>query len=169
LVWGPSSEVWGRKIPIFTGYAIFALLQIPLALVHSLPALLVLRFLAGVFGAAPLTLVSATYADFWSPVARGNASAIYSVTCFVGPTLGPVIGTYITTNLGWRWTAWITLIMAAFFGIPAFLIVPETYVPVLKKQAKPDFKVFLSKYLFRPALMVRYEVMVCRVFSHNLR
>jgi MFS transporter, DHA1 family, multidrug resistance protein len=160
LAWGPASEVWGRKIPIFTGYSIFALLQIPISLVHSLPALLVLRFLAGAFGAAPLSLVSATYADFWGPVARGNASAIYSVVCFVGPTMGPIIGTYITQGLGWRWTSWITLIMAAFFGIPAFFIVPETYVPVLKKRPKPEMKVFLSKYLIRPMSMVRHEVMV---------
>lgn len=136
------------------------MLQVPLALVRSLPALLVLRFLAGAFGAAPMSLVSATYGDFLSPVGRGNASSIYAVVCFVGPTLGPIIGTYITDSLGWRWTAWITLLMAAFFGIPAYLVVPETYVPVLKGQPKPEFKVFLSKYLLRPALMVRYEVMV---------
>ena len=87
LGWGPLSELLGRKIPIFTGYTIFALLQIPISLVHSLPALLVLRFLAGAFGAAPLSLVSPTYADIWAPVARGHASAIYSVVCFVGPTM----------------------------------------------------------------------------------
>lgn len=87
LVWGPVSELLGRKIPIFTGFTIFALLQIPISLVHSLPALLVLRFLAGAFGAAPVSLVSATYADFWAPVARGHASALYSVVCFVGPTM----------------------------------------------------------------------------------
>ena len=28
--------------------------------------------------------------------------------------------------LGWRWTAWITLIMAAFFGVIGLFVVPET-------------------------------------------
>lgn len=161
LFWGPVSEVSGRKIPIFTGYTIFAVLQIPLALSHSLAAILVLRFLAGAFGAATIALVSAAYADFWSPTGRGVASAIYSVVCFVGPCMGPIIGVYITENLGWRWTSWITLIMAGFFGLPAFFIVPETYVPVLKNEPKPELKTFLSKYLVRPVSMLRHEVMVC--------
>lgn len=164
LFWGPVSEVLGRKIPIFTGYTVFAILQIPLALVHSLAAILVLRFLAGAFGAATIALVSATYADFWSPAGRGVASAIYSVVCFVGPCMGPIIGVYITENLGWRWTSWITLIMAGFFGLPAFLVVPETYVPVLRREPKPELKTFLSRYLVRPVAMVRYEVMVCGRF-----
>lgn len=164
LFWGPCSEVWGRKPPLFTGYIMFAILQIPLALVHSLASVLVLRFLAGACGAAPLSLISATYADFWSPVGRGNASAIYSVVCFIGPCMGPIIGVYITDSLGWRWTSWITLIMAAFFGIPAFFVVPETYAPVLKKRPKPELKEFLSKYLVRPISMLRHEVMVRTIY-----
>jgi len=34
-------------------------------------------------------------------------------------------------HLGWRWTQWITLILAAFFGTLNFVVVPETYAPVL--------------------------------------
>ena len=55
----------GRRTPIFVGYALFALMQIPTALVRNLPGLLILRLLAGTFGAAPMTLVSAVYSDFW--------------------------------------------------------------------------------------------------------
>ena len=160
IFWGPLSEVLGRRIPIFSGYLVFAIIQIPTALVRNLPGLLILRLLAGIFGAAPLALVTATYADFWAPAARGTASAIYSVVCFVGPCLGPIVGVYITENLGWRWTAWIILIMAVFFGIPAFLFVPEIFAPVLKKEPRPGFKEFLSKYLVRPVIMLRYEVLV---------
>lgn len=168
LFWGPVSEVLGRKIPIFTGYTIFAILQIPLALAHSLPTVLVLRFLTGAFGASTIALVSASYADFWSPTGRGVASAIYAVVCFVGPCMGPIIGVYITENLGWRWTSWIVLIMAGFFGVPAFFIVPETYAPVLKGEPKPELKTFLSRYLIRPMLMLRHELMVCRQLFDRL-
>lgn len=161
LIWGPLSEAVGRKIPLFTGFVLFAIIQIPTALVRNLAGLLILRFLAGAFGASTVALVSATYADFWGVVARGNASAIYSVVCFVGPCIGPIAGIYITDNLGWRWVAWISLMMAAFFGIPAFIVLPETYAPVLKKEPKPTLKQFASKYLMRPALMLGHEVMVC--------
>lgn len=51
---------------------------------------------------------------------------------------GPVIGSFITASyLGWRWTQWITLIMAGFFGLIALVVVPETYAPILlHKRAK---------------------------------
>lgn len=33
--------------------------------------------------------------------------------------------------LGWRWTAWITMIMAATAGLIGLFVLPETYAPVL--------------------------------------
>lgn len=66
LLWGPLSELLGRKIPIFVGYFLFAVLQIPIALSRSLAGVLICRLLAGCFGAAPIALVSAAYADFVS-------------------------------------------------------------------------------------------------------
>jgi DHA1 family multidrug resistance protein-like MFS transporter len=36
----------------------------------------------------------------------------------------------LTINSGWRWTAWITLIMAMFFGIIGFIVIPEVCVPM---------------------------------------
>lgn len=160
LCWGALSEAIGRRIPIFSGYAVFAILQIPTALVRNLPGLFILRFLAGAFGSAPLVLVSATYADFWGVAARGTASAVYSTTTFLGPTCGPIVGVYVTDELGWRWTAWLTGIMSLIFGIPALLLVPETYAPVLKGDPRPSMHQFVSKYFLRPALMVRHEILV---------
>lgn len=61
------------------------------------------------------------------------------------------------SHLGWRWTAWLILILSAAVGIPAFVFVPETYAPVLKERAarragrevtrKNPFHGFVSKYL----------------------
>lgn len=70
----------------------FALMQIPAALSPSLAGVLIARFLAGCFGAAPIALVSASYADYWDPANRGTASAMYSVAAYAGPTLGPILG-----------------------------------------------------------------------------
>ena len=167
ILWGPSSEVLGRKIPLFSGYCVFALLQIPTALSHNLTGLLVCRFLAGAFGAAPVVLVSAAYSDFWEPAQRGTAAAAYSTASFAGPTLGPIVGTFITeSHLGWRWTAWLTLVLAGVFGPAAYIQVPETYGPVLKKQKKPTVQAFIRTLLVRPALMLKSELMVC-FLSHS--
>lgn len=75
---GPLSELSGRQLPLFLGFFIWLLLQIPIGLANNLPALLVCRMLGGCFGAAPVALVSAMYADFWEPAERGTATAVYS-------------------------------------------------------------------------------------------
>lgn len=177
LFWGPVSELVGRKIPIFSGFLVFALLQIPIALGHNLTGVLVCRLLAGCFGAAPIALVSASYADYWDPANRGTATALYSVAAYAGPTLGPVVGSFITQSyLGWRWTAWLVLIMAGAVGIPAFIFVPETFGPVLKERAarkqglrvgvqRKPFDEFVRKYLSRPMMMLLHEPMVCTNLS----
>lgn len=75
---GPLSELTGRKLPLFLGFFMWLLLQIPIGLINNLPALLVFRMLGGCFGAAPVALVGAMYADFWEPAERGTATAVYS-------------------------------------------------------------------------------------------
>ena len=136
------------------------------------------RFFGGFFGSAPLGIIGGTLADFWGPVERGFALGLFAGATFIGPVAGPIIGGFITESyLGWRWTAWITLIMAAFFGTVAFILCSESYSPVLlqRKAAKIRFetknwairapadehqvnmKEIVNKYLFRPFLMMALE------------
>ena len=136
------------------------------------------RFFGGVFGSAPLAIVGGSLADFWGPVERGFALGIFAGATFVGPVGGPIVGGFITQSyLGWRWTAWITLIICAFFGTMAIFICSESYAPVLlqRKAAKIRFetknwaihapadekninmKEIISKYLLRPFIMIVLE------------
>ena len=53
-------------------------------------------------------------------------------------TPGPIVGGFVTqSHLGWRWTQWLTLIMAAASMLTAVIFVPETYAPIiLSRRAK---------------------------------
>lgn len=134
LVWGPLSEVYGRTRPLFFGFFVFAVFQIPLAVAQNVETIMLSRFIGGCFGAAPIAIVGGTYVDFWGVIDRGIATAGFSGAVFIGPIAGPIVGEYVTRSyLGWRWTAWLTLIVSAFFGILGLLTVPETYAPVLLK------------------------------------
>lgn len=87
-------------------------------------------------------------------------------------------GGFITQSyLGWRWTAWITLIMAALFGGIGVILIPETSAPrILQIRAKNlryktknwalhakadehriDAKTILTVYLVRPFVMLVQE------------
>ncbi len=178
---GPLSEFKGRRLPLFSAFFAWTVLQIPIGVVKNLPALLVCRLLAGCFGASPQVLVGATYADFWEPAERGVATAVYSVAVYVGPTLGPIFGALLTeSSLGWHWMGWVSLILGVVVGIPAFFFVPETYGPILQQRANKKFKLaqdssavteqnvkqaptfaeFVHKYMFKPAIMFCVEPML---------
>jgi DHA1 family multidrug resistance protein-like MFS transporter len=57
IAFGPMSEVLGRKIPLFFGFALFAVFQIPVALAQNITTICVGRFLGGFFASAPLAVV----------------------------------------------------------------------------------------------------------------
>lgn len=178
LIWSPLSELYGRKLPLFFGYAVFSIFQIPVAVAQNLHTIMICRFLMGVFGCSPLAVVGGAMADFWDPVDRAVAIAMFSSATFVGPVLGPIVGGFLTDSfLGWRWTAWITLIASASFGLLALFIVPETYPPVLHQRRaarlrretgnwayhsfldehRPTASEIVNKYLLRPIQMLFLE------------
>ncbi|KAF5986265.1 putative mfs-multidrug-resistance transporter [Fusarium bulbicola] len=127
MAWGPASELYGKRRPLFLGYAIFCICQLPCALAQNMPVLLTFRFLSGLAGSSSLAILGGMYVDFLSrPAERGISTAVFSVATFCGPTVGPIIGNLATLKLGWRWTAWLTLMGGVVFGSVAFLLTPET-------------------------------------------
>ncbi|KAF2705484.1 citrinin biosynthesis transporter CtnC [Pleomassaria siparia CBS 279.74] len=178
IAFGPMSEVLGRRIPLFVGYALFAIFQIPVALAQNVATICVGRFFAGFFAAAPLSVVGGALADLWDPIPRAYAICIFAAGGFAGPVAGPIAGGFITqSHLGWRWTSWITLIMAGLFGAIGLLVVPETSAARilqtraarLRKEtgdesirAKADaqkltFETIMTVYLVRPFKMIVQE------------
>lgn len=179
ILWGPFSEIYGRKIPLFAGIFVFAIFQIPVAVSQNLTTFLVCRFLQGFFGSAPLSITGGALADFWAPVDRGVAVSIFSAATFLGPTGGPIVGGFLTetAGYGWRWTAWVTLFATVFFGIGGWIFYPESFGPVLlQKRARMlryatknwaihapadeieiNLKAILQKYLAKPFLMLAFE------------
>lgn len=92
LIWGPGSELFGRKLPLFIGYAVFAIFQVPVAVAQNLETIIVCRFVGGVFASAPLAIVGGALADFWGPVDRGIAVCVFASATFIGPIAGPIMG-----------------------------------------------------------------------------
>lgn len=178
IVMGPASELFGRKTPFFLGYFAFILLQIPVALAQNASTVLIFRFLSGVASAGSPAIVGGYLADFMAPVDRGIAVAIFAATTLLGPEIGAIVGAVVVnSSLGWRWTAWISLILAAVFSFIGFFILPETYLPVVeqrrarrlrtetqqwayhsrKDMAPVSFRDFAVRYMTRPIVMLSVE------------
>jgi len=170
--------LYGRKPPLFFGFGVFAIFQIPVAVAVNVETIMLARFFAGTFGSAPLAIIGGALADFWGPVDRGFALGLFSGATFIGPVAGPIVGGFLTQSyLGWRWTAWITLIMASFFGLIALTFCAESYPPIILQRKATALKYstknwaihapmdehpvnlreIVRKYLYRPWLMLAQE------------
>ncbi|KAG4442854.1 hypothetical protein IFR05_001650 [Cadophora sp. M221] len=182
MLWGPASELYGKTRPMWTGYLMFCIFQIPCAVAEDLYVLLAFRFLAGLAGSSILAILGGMFVDFLSlPGERGVSTAIFSLATFGGPVAGPILGNIITEQLGWRWTAWITLIGGAFFGGVAISVTPETSEPVILRwkarklreetgnanicakdeSEKPGLAIFVQKYLTKPMrMLVREPILI---------
>ncbi|RAK96483.1 MFS general substrate transporter [Aspergillus ibericus CBS 121593] len=133
----PCSEIFGRR-PVYTiCFAIFTLLNVGCALVHNMPGLVILRFLAGVAGSAGPSLGGSSIGDLFSHEERGKAQAVYGLGPICGPVLGGVVGGFIAygTN-GWRWMLWVVTIAAGVVTGLAVAFQKETYAPVLLQRRK---------------------------------
>ncbi|KAK4048783.1 hypothetical protein OIV83_004549 [Microbotryomycetes sp. JL201] len=132
MVWAPLSEMFGRRSLFMVAFFGFALFQIPCALAPNFGGLIVCRFIAGLFGASPLTNAGGVVADMWDAVGRGPAMSLFSASVFMGPVLGPIVGGFVSESfLGWRWTFWLVGIWGLTTWTLICLFLPETYHPKL--------------------------------------
>ncbi|KAL1645923.1 hypothetical protein SLS61_008034 [Didymella pomorum] len=187
IAFGPMSEVLGRKLPLFFGFALFAIFQIPVALAQNIETICVGRFLGGFFASAPLAVVGGALADLWDPIPRAYAICVFATGGFAGPVAGPIAGGFITESyLGWRWTSWITLIMAALTGTIGYFVIPETSAArilqmraaKLRKdtgdnsyhskadQQKLTLNTVVNVYLLRPFIMIAQEPILALVTAY---
>jgi MFS family permease len=76
----------------------------------DIQTVLLTRFFAGLFGAAPLSNVGGVFADIWPSEQRGGALLVYGAAVIVGPLMAPIVGGILVFKLaetGWRWTEYV--------------------------------------------------------------
>lgn len=71
--------------------------------------------------------------DLWDPIERGNATAIFSLESWVGPSLGSVISGSVQLRRDWRWGVYSALWLGAL-TMALMLLIPETHSPTILAQ-----------------------------------
>lgn len=126
LLFAPMAEVVGNAPVLAVALAGCALFQIPLALAQGVVTILVCRFLAGMLGSGGLAVGSGILADIYGPITRGVAVGMSASIMNLGSIIAPIAGAYIVEGYGWRWTAWVTLIICGVVGVHAAVLLRES-------------------------------------------
>ncbi|PYI00018.1 MFS general substrate transporter, partial [Aspergillus ellipticus CBS 707.79] len=136
--------------PFILSFGSMAALLAGCAAAPNIWSLLILRFIAGALGSAPLTNAGGVISDMFPARHRGLALSLFAAGPFMGPTLGPTIGGFIGMNAGWRWVEGFLATLTGLFLVIMACFVPETYAPVLlhrraKRLSKMTGKVYRTQ------------------------
>ena len=69
--------------------------------------------------------------DVWRPEERGLSVSIYTLITLLSPTIGPLLGGFITQYSSWRWAFWAISILDGCIQLIATLFFRQTFAPVL--------------------------------------
>ncbi len=83
----------------------------------SLESMIFFRVLQGAAGGFMVPLSQSLMLTHNPPERRGQALAMWSSTTIMGPVLGPVLGGFITDNIGWSWIFLVNVPVSLFAGI----------------------------------------------------
>ncbi|TGJ84139.1 hypothetical protein E0Z10_g4621 [Xylaria hypoxylon] len=152
LLLAPLSEIYGR-VPVYHVCNIgFIAFSIACALAPSLNSLIAFRFLAGLFGVAPVTNGGGTIADIVPQKHRGTVLALYSVGPLLGPIVGPIAGGFLSGAKGWRWNFWLLAIISGFITIVMLFVMKESFGPVILQRKTERLRKETGNELLRSKL-----------------
>lgn len=175
MISSPLSETFGRKYVYLVTLPMFDIFTLAAGFAPNIAALIVFRFLSGLFAAPGVSVAAATISDFTPPDQRLVPLAFYYSVPFTGSVAGPLVGSLVTESREWRWTMWVILIMAAVFHPPVILIRESYREIILKRIAEKTeelrqleehetfgqtLRKFLSSTITRPLHMMLTEPLV---------
>ncbi|MBX9454821.1 MAG: multidrug effflux MFS transporter [Rhizobium sp.] len=116
LVYGPLSDMWGRKLPLYLGITIFAFASIGCAIAPDVETLIAFRFLQGIGGAAGMVIPRAVVRDMHTGVEAARLMSLLMLVFSISPILAPLTGSAVIEFYGWRGVFW-AVMAAAFIGL----------------------------------------------------
>jgi DHA1 family bicyclomycin/chloramphenicol resistance-like MFS transporter len=127
-VYGPLSDMIGRKVPLYLGLALFSISSIGCALAPSIGALITFRFLQGLGACAGMVIPRAIVRDLHTGVDATRLMSLLMLVFSISPILAPLTGSFVIQLGGWRSVFWVVLV-AAVVGWAILGTLTETRPP----------------------------------------
>jgi predicted MFS family arabinose efflux permease len=129
LLWGPLSDIYGRKRGLTTGLSLFAVGSLVSLLSRSFEWLMIGRVVTGM-GASMLSLNTLSYAaDFFPYEVRGRAMGSIVSSYFAALIFGVPIGSWVGDRLGWNSVFGIAAATALVLSVWTAFRLPELFLP----------------------------------------
>jgi DHA1 family bicyclomycin/chloramphenicol resistance-like MFS transporter len=126
LIYGPISDAVGRRTPLFSGLAIFAVSSAGAAFAPSIMFLATARFCQGLGAAATAVVPMASISDEHTGPDAARLLSIAILALSVSPILAPTIGGMLAQFTSWRLIFGVLTVIALFAVAFTARLLPET-------------------------------------------
>jgi len=116
---GKIADIIGRKKVLVAGLILFSFFSFLSGTAWSMPSLIVLRTCHGIVSTMIFSTGIAILTSVYPPHRRGQAMGLTAAVTYIGLSLGPVLGGFMTHQLGWRSIFFFTALIAGCVAILA--------------------------------------------------
>lgn len=126
LAYGPLSDRFGRKPPLYGGLSLFILGSIGCSFAPNVETLIAFRFLQGIGSCATMVIPRAIIRDLHTGHEAARLMATTMLVFSVSPILAPLAGSTLAEFFSWRVIFW-AIAVIGFGGMAVlFFLLPET-------------------------------------------
>ncbi|GAB3641320.1 DHA2 family efflux MFS transporter permease subunit [Spirosoma arcticum] len=133
---GFLSDIIGRKVYFTASVALFTVASFLCGSAQSIEMLILWRFVQGIGGGALLATAQTVLVETFPPEELDKANGIYGAGIVMGPTLGPVLGGYLTDNFHWGWIFYVNIPIGIIATILSWKFIKGTKT---KREGKIDY------------------------------
>lgn len=127
IVYGPLSDMIGRRRLVLTGVALYLLACLACSLAPSLGFLIVARFAQACGGCVGMVMSRAILQDVYPRERFASALSTVVMASAVAPMLAPTIGGYVTQFIGWPYVFLPPAVLALVLLAACVRHLPETH------------------------------------------
>lgn len=126
LAYGPLSDRFGRKPPLYGGLALFIMGSIGCSFAPNVETLIAFRFLQGIGSCAAMVIPRAIIRDLHTGHEAARLMATTMLVFSVSPILAPLAGSTLTAFYSWRFIFWAIAAIGLGGVAVLFFLLPET-------------------------------------------
>ncbi len=116
IIYGPLSDMLGRKLPLYFGLGLFAVSSVGCAMAPDIHTLVVLRFVQGLGASAGMVIPRAVVRDLHTGHDAARLMSLLMLVFSVSPILAPLAGSLLIEWAGWRSVFW-AVTVAGLLGL----------------------------------------------------
>ncbi|MBT2373555.1 multidrug effflux MFS transporter [Pseudomonas fluorescens] len=127
LFYGPISDVFGRKLPIYGGLLIFTVGSIGCALAPNIEVLIGFRAVQAFGACAGMVIPRAIVRDLYTGHEAARLMALLMLVVSISPILAPLAGSLIISVWSWRAIFAVLAVAAVLCLVMTIVQLPETH------------------------------------------